>query len=787
MASAVSLLALGIVTNVVAFAVLNAILFRPLPFANPGRLVAIHEVSPLDPGRRLSLSSDNFQTLTGQQRTLQQIAAYIPPSLTFGFDLAGEGMPERASGAIVSSNWFALLGVRPRVGRGFLPGEDKPGSTRVAVLGYRLWQRRFGGSRQVVGKQLEVNRRVYTVVGVMPPGFDFPDGAELWIPGPLHSASALNFTATPVHMWLNIVARLRPGVSLKQARAELSAVGAHMADPMAPGGHVTLTALRLREELSGDLRPALLLAFGATCFVLLAACANVANLMLARLMGRRKEIAVRLALGCPPARVIRQSIIEGEVVSTAAGAVGLLVTAWVFSLLRGTLAARVISLARLSLDVRVAGFTLAVCLLAGLLLGLGAVLPASVLDLNGGLRATRGESSATRDGTRLRALLIISEVASALVLMVGAGLLVKSFYKLTNQRLGFETRGVLGVTLALRGRSYATQEQQLAFYERLLDAVRVMPGVRHAALSSSFPVVGDRLNVQASRPPDGGRFGSEGVSADGVLVTPEYFRVMGISLLSGRDFSKSDKGLMPPVAIIDQTVSRLLWPGLKPTSQRLMVGGREYRVVGVAPNVRQLGYLTNVKPMVYLLYPQSAPFVTMSLLVRVKGRPEEAARGIREAVWTVDRDLPVPEIAPLAQIVSDSVDRQRVQAALITLFGLLALALAVTGVYAVVSSTVSRRTHEVGIRMALGASRSDVVWLAISQEARPALIGLGVGLALASALTRFLSSLLYRVRPLDPAILLCAATTLGLAALCAAYFPARRAAKVDPAVALRCE
>ncbi|HWP42569.1 MAG TPA: ABC transporter permease [Blastocatellia bacterium] len=776
---AVIMLALGIGANTAIFSVVNAVLLRPLDYEDPDRLVTVLENNWQKGWTRFAVAPGNFAAWREQNQVFEQMAAFTGSSFT----LVGEGEPEQLPGTRASANLFALLGVKPALGRDFLPEEDHPGGERVVIVSHRLWQRRFGADPGLVGKPLTLNGQSYTVVGVMPAGFLFPNPrTELWVPvafsaGDLGNRGGHDYVA---------IARLKPGVTLEQAQTEMSAIAARLEEQYpetnaAWGARVTL----LVEEVVGDVRPALLALVCAVAFVLLIACANVANLLLARAAARQKEVAIRAALGSSRSRLLRQLLTESVLLSLLGGAFGMLLAAWGVDALVSLGPANIPRLSQVGIDGRVLGFAFLISLATGIIFGLAPALQASQTDLSESLKEGGRSSSAGAGSQRLRRLLVVAEVALALALLVGAGLMIKSFVRLSEVETGFDSQNVLTAQITLPQSRYDDRQQQAAFFRQVLARIEALPGVESVGAASPLPFTGDRLYsfIVEGHPTD------NVPSANYYAVSPDYFVTMGIPLLKGRFFTEADMAESPRVAIINETMARRYFPDEDPIGKRMNItNGPEVmrEIVGVVGDVKQYGLDTQSPAQMYEPYLQR-PYPGMTLVVRAASEPAGLIDAVRREVLAVDKEQPIARAQTMEEIIAKSVAPRRFSVILLAAFAAVALTLAAVGIYGVMSYLISQRTHEIGVRMALGAGRRDVLRLVVGQGMRLALLGVGIGLLAAFALTRLMESLLFGVSATDPLTYIVVALLLATSALLACYVPARRATKVDPLLALRYE
>ncbi len=782
-------LALGIGANSAIFSVVNTVLLRPLPYKDPGRLVMIWEDNSRQGFPRNTLPPANFADYREQNHVFEGMAALTGRS----FNLTGVGEPERIDGLRVSANLFQILDAQPQLGRVFSIDEDQPATGHVVILSNRLWQRRFNSDPAIVGKTVTLNGEGYTVVGVMPPDFQFHGalpGAddELLVPIAFSPREA----ASRGGHYLNVVARLKPGVTLEKAQAEMSSIAQRLQQqyPEHNTG-VGSVVVSLHEQLVGDIRPALLVLLGAVGFVLLIACANVANLLLARAAARHKEIATRVALGAGRARLVRQFLTESLLLSTAGGLLGLLLSLWGVSMLKQFIPENISQVKAITVDAKVLGFTLLISLLTGVVFGLAPALQASKVNLSEMLKEGGRDSSTGRRGNRVRALLVIAEVAVSLVLLIGAGLLINSFLRLRNVDPGFRAENLLTMRVALPRSKYPDHAHRAAFYTEMLRRVEALPGVKSAAMTSPLPLIynGDSMGVTIE-----GRPMPTGQEPDVVtrVVSSHYLRSMSIRLLQGRELGDQDRADTMPVAVINETMARRFWPGEDPIGKRLAPGSAVEHddwitIVGIVNDVRQFELSAMPKPQMYLSYEQSEPFLLRDLVVKTDVEPSSLAGMVRSTIWTIDRDQPVSNIATMEEILSQSVKRERFSMLLLAVFATLALVLAAVGIYSVMSYAMAQRTHEIGIRMALGAQTRDVLRLVIGQGLKLALAGVAIGILIAFALTRLMTSLLFGVSATDPLTYVAISLVLVGVAVLASYIPARRAAKVDPMIALRQE
>ncbi len=802
-AVAVLTLALGIGANTAIFSVVNAVLLRPLPYPEPGQLAQLRADRPGSPST--FIGSATFVEVKAQSQSLARIAAYSGGDMT----LTGAGPAERIVSGAVTADFFPLLGVQPAVGRNFTQEEDTPNGPRAAILGHGLWQSRFGGDPDVLGRTITLNQQSYTVVGILPARFQYPERFQLWIPLALGETGGTFVKYGEGMMLLKAIARLKPGVTLQQAQAELQTI-AQRIQPGGPtatpggnprprgeggeGGEGVLTLVGLHEQVVGDVKGALLVLLGAVAFLLLIACANVANLLLARAAARQREMAVRVALGAGRLRVARQLLTESVLLSLAGGGLGLLLAFWGVQTLGQWSEASLPAMHGIGIDAWVLAFTLGVSVVTGLLFGLAPAFQVSRTDVNAALKQeSRGDTGGHRH--RLRHLLVVSEVALSLVLLIGAGLLIKSFSRLNEVDPGFRTEGVLTFQVTLTGEK--SSPQKVNFIEQILERLRALPGVQAAAATDSLPLTQfNRITVAEveGRPPiDLSRVHKPGevTPVSRPTVTLDYFNAMGIPLRSGRAFTSQDAHPSAGVVIVNEAFEKNFFPGQSALGKRIrfVVSGPQApwpTVVGVVSDVRQGGLAKDVMPEVYSPELSDAGGA-LSFVIRVTGEPTGLIAAVRGVVAEVEPNQSLHNVMTMEQRLADTTTSRRLNTALLGSFAAVALLLAAVGIYGVMSYAVTQRRREIGVRMALGAQKSDVLGLLVGGGLRLALAGVVIGLVGALALTRYLSNLLYSVKATDPLTFLGVAVALTGVALLACWLPARRAARVDPMVALRHE
>ncbi len=784
---AVLTLALGIGANTAIFTVLNAVVLRPLDFDHSERLVVCWESNPEKNFPRLTVSAPNFTDWQKQQSVFEQMAALGDRELT----LSGGGAPEQVKGYAVTAGLFPLLRVKPALGRAFTAAEDHPGREQVVVLSHKLWQRRFGGDAGIIGRSIKLNHKDYTVLGVMDAGFKFPSPeVEVYLPlafGPkeLASRGSKNFL---------VVARLKDGVTLAQAQSEISALTERIkqTDPEGNAGFGALLQ-SLRALYAEDAEETLYVLLAAVGFVLLIACANLSNLLLARGAARQKEIAIRLSVGASRGRIVQQLLTESLIIALAGGLCGLLLAAWGKDLIVALMPDELFRVKDLGIDYGVLAFTLLLSLLTGLVFGLLPAIQASKPKLNETLKDAGHSAIGSKRGQRLRGLLVTSEVALAIVLLVGAGLMFRSIRAMRAVNPGFNPRNLLTLMLTLSETRYPDAAKRAAFFNQLLPKLETLPGVQAVGLTNQLPITEDDSQSD---------FEIEGrpkkVKKDDFDITsrrsinPAYFNVLGMQLLRGRAFSEDDNRAGRLVAIINETMARRYWPNEDPLGKRITFDETEEKkpiwreIVGVVNDVKHQGL--NKPPLAEVYYPYAQrPEATVYLAVRTTTDPKGLAAAVRSQVFSQDAEQPISGVETMEERITTFMAPDRMITLLLGLFAALALALAAIGIYGVIAYSVAQRTHEMGIRLALGAQTSDVLRLVLRQGMLMVLGGVGVGLALALGLMRLMKTLLFGVQATDPLTFAVVALLLTSVALLACWIPARRATKVDPLVALRYE
>ena len=785
-AAVLAVLALGIGANSAIFTVVNAVLLKPLPYHEPERIAMVWHVPPAAsfPGMsEFAVSPANYFDWARQQHVFEHMAIGQGRLYT----LTGRGQAEQLQASGVSSGFFETLGVQPLHGRPFRREEDQPGQDRVAVLSHRLWQTRFGGQAGIVGGKILLDGAPYTVVGVMAPDFSFPGWAQLWTP--LGWTEEQRAVRANHNCW--VAARLAPGVDLRTAQAEMSTISRRL-ELQYPEDNKGWGAVvkPLHEDLVGDLRPSLLVLFGAVGFVLLIACANVANLVLVRTLARRRELAVRLALGAGPGRVVRQVLTETILLAIAGGALGLLVASGGVDLITAFFGERLPGAVAIHADRRVLAFTLLISVATGLVAGLAPALRLARANVIDGIKQGGGRADSESGGTRLRSLLVVVEVGLSLVLLVGAGLMIRSLWQLNRVDAGFDPGNVITASVALPEPRYPEPPRQLRFMESVLARVRALPGVESAGLVTNLPLGEDGNNwpVAVIGRPELPM--AQQPQVQGNVITPGYLRSLRIQLAQGREIAETDREGRQPVVLVSESTARWLWPNQNPIGGRFTVGffpGKVWEVVGVVKDVKERGLAKEGTRSIYVpLAQMPVPYVT--LVARTRTSPAAAVGpALVAAVHEIDRDQPVTDVMPMETVISRSTADRRFTMLLLAAFAALALLLAAVGIYSVLAYAVRRRLREIGIRMALGADRRGVIRMVMADALRPTLVGVGLGLAGAIAIRSVMASLIFGVSPGDPVTLAVVATLLLLVALTASALPAYRAMQVDPVTTLRDE
>jgi putative ABC transport system permease protein len=792
--TAILLLALGIGANTAIFSVVNAVLLRPLPYQDSSRIMQIWHVPPAKsfPGMTLfSVSPANYLDWRTMNHSFEDMAAFGGAR----FNVGGKERPEAIQAAPVAPGFFSILRVQPILGRGFTPEDDRPGQGHVVVLGNALWRDRFGADPGIVGRNIVLDGETYNVIGVMPPTFKFPSWAQLWTP---LAWTDERRAVRGNHNYL-VIGRLKPGVDVRAAQAELSAISTRL-EQLYPeddkGWGATIRPLR--EQLVGDVRPALLVLLGAVAFVLLIACANVANLVLGKILARKKEIAIRTALGATRFVILRQILAETVLLSLAGGALGLFLARFGTTLIVKFLADRLPRFTQITLDAPVLAFTAFLALFAGIIAGLLPALRFTKTDVNEALKQGQSRGSSDSGGSKTRGLLVVCEVALSLVLLIGAGLMVRTLWQLSNIQPGFDPNGVLTMNISVPANKFTTPNAQIAFFERVLQQVRTTPGVESAGVIDDLPmgnggshqpvaIEGQPVVPMADQP-----------EVDVRLVSPGYLRTMRVPLLRGRDLTDSDVAGRTPTVLVSESMAKRFWPNENPLGKHLTLTfypNAVREIVGVVGDVK-LDSLDETRPVATVYWPLDQIFAPpserwrsfgMSLTVRTSTDPMSAVSAVTSAVHQVDPEAPVIDVMSMNELISSSLSPQRSNMLLLAAFAGLALVLTAVGIYSVLSYAVRRRVREIGIRMALGASHSDVLRMVVADGMKPILLGVGIGFAVALALGRVVSSLIFGVRATDPLTFAMVALLLVAVGLLATAVPAYRATRVEPIRILRDE
>jgi putative ABC transport system permease protein len=786
-AIAILTLALGIGANTAIFSVVNAVLLRPLEFRDPGRLVIVAEKSSFPV---ISTSYQNWLDWRAQSHSFESIEGTRGTTLT----LTGAGEPERLNARMATAGLFPLLGVNTIAGRTFTADEDRAGGAPVVLLSYGLWQRRFGSSQDILGKPIDLDSRPYTVIGVLPPNFQVLQPADVFVPFTPWAKTLPDDRNW--HPGIIAIARLKPGTTREQARTEMVAITKRL-EQQYPDYNTGTSAdiIGLQEQMVQNVRPALILLLGAVSFVLLIACVNVANLLLARSVSRGREVAIRTSMGASRGRIVRQLLTESVLVSVAGGLLGLFLASATLEPLLRIAAGSVPQVFPITLDRSVLVFTLVLSVATGLVFGLVPALRTAKLDLRETLNEGSRGSTAGPGQHRLRAVLVATEIALAMLLLVGAGLLLRSFSRLQDVPPGFQADHLLVADIPLSQNAYAKPEQRFEFFDRLVERSKTLPGVRSAAAASFLPVSGGgsiiHFNIYGRAPKSPHEF----IAAGYRTVTPRYFETLGVPLLQGRLFTPADTDKSQAVVVINATMARIFFPTENPVGKRMQLGATPEKevpwmeVVGVVGDLLQ-GLDLGPAAEMYLPYRQAdelLPVFQMSVVLRTAADPLTQASALRSAVAEIDPNQPLVKVRSMEENMSASVAQPRFRTWLIGIFAALALLLAAVGVYGVMSYTVTQRTSEIGIRVTLGAQSTDVFRSIVGEGARIAMLGVAAGVIAALALTRVLRTFLYGISVFDPATFVAVAVLLTLISVAACYFPARRAMRVDPIVALRYE
>jgi putative ABC transport system permease protein len=788
---AIVIMALGIGANTAIFSVVQAVLLEPLPFADADRLVQIWHVPPQTsfPGMTwFSVSAANFLDWQKQNHVFDQIALYGGA----GYDITESGKPQSIVAATVTSNFFSVLGVQPLHGRVFLPEEDRPGSNHEVILSYKLWQARYASDPNVLGKSINLDGAPYAIVGVMGPKMVKPDFAQLWTPLGLTAKEA---AIRGEHHFLTI-GRLKPGVTLQQAQTEMNTISRRLENAYPEDDKGWGAVVRsMREETVGSVRPALLMMLGAVAFVLLIACANVANLILARTFARRKEIAIRSAMGASRSRVIEQVLTESVILSLSGGALGLLAAHYGIKLLLNFFADKLPRMGEIGLSGQVLAFTFALSIATGILSGLLPALGLTKGDVNSALKQGLGRTDADGGTSKTRSALVVIEVALSLVLLIGAGLMVRSLWKLQTIDPGFDQRNVLTLALRLPKHQFTEPTQESQLFDQVLQRVRSLPGVASAGAVDDLPLAGgSNQPVAAEGHPVVAMSEQPEVSVR--IATPGYIEAMHIPLLQGRNLSASDTANAASVVVISESMAKQLWPNKSPIGRHLKLSfypDKDREVVGVVGDVKQTGLdsssgiATLYWPLAQVTGSPTAPWraTSMSLAVRTTIPPQSLAPAITAAVNQLNGDIPIDNVMTLEDFVDETLTQHSFNMQLLAIFGLLALVLCAIGIYSVLAYSVKRSMREIGLRIALGATLRDIARVVIVQGMKPTLAGIGIGLIAALALGRVAGSLIYGVSSRDLVTFLAVTTLLIFVSFVASLVPALRATRVDPLAVLR--
>jgi putative ABC transport system permease protein len=791
---ALTALALGIGANTAIFSVVNAVLLRTLPYRDAEQVMVVWEQNRARDGRNNVVSPANFFDWQQQSNSFQEMAAFHDAA----FNLTGEGNPEEIPAQVTSGNLLTMLGTEAALGRVYTKDEAEPGRDDVIVISHGLWQRRFGGASDIIGKKISLNGQSVTILGVMPQGFKWfmkegsrtGKSAEMWTPAKFEAY--MNTPSKGRGRFITVAGRLKPGVTVEQAQSEMSTIASRLEQQHAQfNTNMGVRIVPVREQLAGEIKTALYVLLGAVGFVLLIACANVANLMLARAASRQSEFAIRIALGAGRARMVRQLLTESVLLSVLGGALGLIIALWGVDALVALSPPNLLGTEKIGLSLPVLAFTFAVSLLTGIVFGLAPALEATRLNLNESLKETGKSNMSSRRSRRLSSGFVVAQVALALVLLIGSTLMIKSFLRLQAVDPGFKTENLLTLRVTVPGTKYPEDAQVVAFHRQALERLKSLPDVRSVGAVSALPF-GGNLGARTSFrvegrpiPPPG-----ETLSTDVRVTDENYFQTIGIPVLSGRTFTEQEAREDRRVIIINETMARQHFPGENPIGKHLRVemmpDPQPTEIIGVVADAKYKTLEGPAFPMVYWAHPQLV-YSEMTFVMRTNGDPMNLAAAARREIQMIDKDQPVADVRTMQSWIDELTARSRFGTLLLGLFAGLALVLAAIGIYGVMSYSVTQRTHELGIRIALGAKARDVFKLILGRGLVLTLIGIGLGLAASLALTRFLSSLLFGISATDPVTFGGLALLLTAVALLACYLPTRRAMKVDPMVALRNE
>jgi predicted permease len=773
-------IAIGVGANAAIFSIVNAVLLRPLPFPRPGELVLVTDANRQTRQSNGDTSPANFLDWRARHHSFTAMAAFRQA----GFTLSAASRPERVAGAIVNASFFDVLEVAPAIGRGFVAGDEQPGAPRVAIIGDGLWRQRFGGRPDTIGATVRLNDEPHTIVGVM----DYPDAAGVWVPphwrvpdDPL--APAQDPAPQRTHGYFSVLARLQHGRTLESAQADMDAVAAVLErDYPNENANQGVLLTPLRSDLVADVKGTVLLLFAAVGVLLLIATANVSGLLLARATARHQEMAVRIALGASRARILAQLMTESVLLAMAGGTAGVLLAMWLVGPLVSLSPGDLGVAGTVTIDRVVLGFSLAVSTLAGVLFGLAPAHQLLKLNVHGDLKqGARGGTS--RGQRRLRGALVTAEIALSLVLLVGAGLTIRSFVKLQREPAGFNPDHVLTLAVSLPALRYPTPAQKADFWQRALESLRQVPGVAVVGATSRLPLLAGNSTRGLTI---AGRPANAQDSADYRTASPDYFRAMDIRVVQGRGFDEADRDGRPLVALVSQSAAQRFWPDRSPIGERFSIDDPEITIVGIVGDVHAAALDKAPQPTIYVPYRQD-PWPSMVFALRTTTAPSTLAAAVRDAIWRVDKDQPVGAVRTMDQQLSNSLTRRRFSATLLTAFGVVAVSLAAIGLYGVLTFIVAQRRREIGVRMALGAQPRDVIADVLGQGLRLAALGVVLGIGLALGATRLLNALLFGISPTDAVTYAAVATLLVGIAVCASLVPALRASRVDPLIALRDE
>ena len=794
---AVVTLALGIGANTAIFSVLNAVVLRPLPYADPDRLVVIWET--IAGNDRRSVAPGNFTDWRAENKSFSDVAAMFYGN----FNLTGDGPPERINGATVTSNLMSTLGVSARLGRTFQSEDDAHQDQRLAIISDSLWQRRFGGAQDITGKTINIDESAYIVIGVMPPGFKYPVQSDIWVLGRDRNAVSMSLISQfPKNDWsherdahfINVIGRLRTGVGLSQAQSDIAGIAQRLErDFPATNAGLGSSVIPLHTQIVGNVRTLLSILLGAVAFVLLIACTNVASLMLARATQRDREFAIRRAVGASRSRLVRQLLTESVLLSFLGGFVGLGLSIWAVSLFVKLSPGDIPRLEEVSVDLRLLSFTFFVSMLTGLAFGLWPALHATGGSLNQSLKDAGSKASEAKRPRRSRSVLIVTELALAQVLLIGAGLLIVSYIRASQINPGFNADDVLSAKIAPSAKKYPDPKSRAQFYSQVIERLRTLPGINSVGMVMNLPLSGASMNrgfrVEGRPEPKS----DENVAMDYQVVNSAYFATLEIPIVRGRGLTEEDNETAPRVIVINEAMARRYWPNEDPVGKRMAIGessrDTSWRtIVGIAGSVRHASLTEDPVPCAFIDYRQDVEsWSRMAFVMKTKTDPASLTSAVRSSLVGIDPQQPVYAIEPLEKLVEGSVAPRRFVMSLIGSLAFVALVLALVGIYSVISFSVNERTREIGIRMALGAKRGDVLRMVLGQGMRVSAIGIVAGLGIAFAVTRLLRTLLFEVSTTDPKTFGLVVALLTLVALLACYLPARRATKVNPLVALRSE